>query len=67
MATNLAIDPELLACAFRVSGEPSPDAAVNLALKEFIARREHVRVTDLFGQLDRDPGYDHKAERSRKQ
>lgn len=67
MATNLAIDPELLERAFRLSGEPTPDAAVNLALKEFIARREQARVTDLFGQLDRDSGYDHKVERSRKQ
>ncbi|MBK1711969.1 type II toxin-antitoxin system VapB family antitoxin [Rubrivivax gelatinosus] len=67
MATNLAIDPELVERVFRLSGEPTPDAAVNLALKEFIARREQARVTGLFGKLDRDPGYDHKPERNRKQ
>ncbi|MBZ8140188.1 DUF2191 domain-containing protein [Rubrivivax gelatinosus] len=67
MATDLVVDPELLERAFRISGEPTPDATVNLALKEFIARREQARVTDLFGRLDRDSGYDHKAERSRKQ
>ena len=39
MATNLAIDPELLATAHRLSGQKSKKAAVTLALKEFVARR----------------------------
>ena len=40
MATNLALDQELLDRAFRVSGEPTKKAAVTRALQEFIARRE---------------------------
>ena len=39
MATNLAIDPELIERALKLSGERSKKAAVTLALKEFIARR----------------------------
>ena len=39
MATNLAIDPELLDEALKVSGERTKKAAVTLALKELIARR----------------------------
>jgi len=39
MATNLALDPELIETALRLSGERSKKAAVTLALKEFIARR----------------------------
>lgn len=66
MATNLAIDPALIDRAVAVSGEPSKKAAVTLALKEFIARREQRRIVDLLGQLDWDDSYDHKAERSRK-
>lgn len=65
MATNLALDPELLERAFAVSGEKTKKAAVTRALKEFVARREQKRLLDLFGQLDWDPGYDYKAERSR--
>lgn len=65
MATNLALDPDLLDCVVAVSGESTKKAAVTLALKEFIARREQRRVSDLFGKLEWDATYDHKAERSR--
>jgi hypothetical protein len=66
MATNLALDPDLLERAFQVSGEPSKKAAVTRALNEFIARREQKRVAELFGKLDWDASYDYKAERARK-
>ena len=66
MATNLAIDPELLERALAVSGERTKKAAVTKALKEFIARREQRRVTEVFGKLDWDPRYHYKTERSRR-
>ena len=65
MATNLAISPELLNHALRLSGEKTKTAAVTLALHEFIARREQRRLLDLFGSLEWDPDFDYKAERSR--
>lgn len=37
MATNLAIDPELLERALEVSGEKTKTAAVTVALREFLA------------------------------
>ena len=66
MSTNLALDPELLDLALEVSGEKTKKAAVTKALLEFIARRQQGRLVELFGSLDWDPGFDHKAERSRK-
>lgn len=66
MATNLALDPDLLDRAFKVSGEPTKRAAVTRALQEFIARREQRKVAELFGSLDWDTSYDYKAERSRR-
>lgn len=66
MATNLALDPALIDRAVAVSGEPSKKAAVTLALKEFIARREQARVAELLGQPEWDDSFDPKAERSRK-
>lgn len=66
MATNLAIDPELLERAVEVSGERTKKAAVTKALQEFIARREQRRVVDLMGKLEWDRSYDYKSERSRK-
>lgn len=66
MATNLAIDPDLLDRALEVSGERTKKAAVTMALQEFIARRQQKRVLDLMGKLEWDQSYDYKAERSRK-
>ncbi len=66
MATNLAIDPDLLDRALAVSGERTKKAAVTKALLEFIARREQRHVADLFGKLEWDDSYDYKAERSRR-
>ena len=65
MATNLAIDPELIERALEISGERTKKAAVTKALQEFIARREHKRLAELFGSLEWDTDYDFKAERSR--
>jgi Arc/MetJ family transcription regulator len=66
MATNLAIDPDLLERALRVSGAKSKTAAVTQALTEFIARREQARLLELFGSLAWDPDFDYKGERTRR-
>ena len=65
MATNLAIDPDLLARALEVSGERTKKAAVTLALVEFIARREQARLVELIGTVDWDEEFDYKSERTR--
>ncbi len=65
MATNLAIDPDLLERALQASGERTKKAAVTRALEEFIARREQRRIVDLAGTMDWDDAYDYKADRSR--
>ncbi len=66
MATNLAIDPDLLERAVEVSGERTKKAVVTKALQEFIARREQKRVVELMGKLEWDDSFHYKAERSRK-
>jgi len=65
MATNLALDPELIERAVRVSGEKTKKAAVTRALEEFIARRQQGKLVELFGTLEWDPQYDYKGFRSR--
>ena len=65
MATNLAIDPELLNRALAISDERTKKAVVTQALREFIARREQRRVAELMGQLEWDDSFDYKTERSR--
>jgi len=65
MATNLALAPKLLDQVLELSGEPTKKAAVTLARKEFVARREQKKIAELFGKLDWDESFDYKAERSR--
>jgi Arc/MetJ family transcription regulator len=65
MATNLALDPDLLDRVVQVSGETTKKAAVTLALREFVARREQRNVAELFGKFEWDDSFDYKSERSR--
>lgn len=66
MATNLAIDPQLIQHALDVSGARTKKEAVTAALQEFIARREQAKIVESFGTLEWDSTYDFKAERSRR-
>jgi hypothetical protein len=66
MATNLALDPDLIERAVKVSGEKTKKAAVTRALEEFIARRSQKRLVELMGKLEWDESFDYKAERSRR-
>jgi Arc/MetJ family transcription regulator len=63
MATNLAIDPELLKRAVEVGGARTKKEAVTVALQEYIARREQAKIVKSFGTLEWDPDYDYKADR----
>jgi hypothetical protein len=66
MATNLALDPDLIDRALKVSGEKTKKAAVTRALEEYIARRSQKRLIDLMGKLQWNESFDYKAERSRR-
>ncbi|HEX3673125.1 MAG TPA: type II toxin-antitoxin system VapB family antitoxin [Rhizomicrobium sp.] len=66
MATNLSIDPDLLDRALEIGGERTKKATVTKALQEFIGRRKQKRILELFGKIDWDPAYDHKAARKRR-
>ena len=66
MATNLALDPDLIERAVKVSGEKTKKAAVTRALEEFITRRSQKRLIDLMEKVAWDESFDYKAERSRR-
>jgi putative antitoxin of VapBC-like toxin-antitoxin system len=65
VATNLALDDKLIEEARRVGGHATKKDAVNAALDEYIRRRKQLGIVKLFGTIDYDPGYDHKANRRR--
>ncbi len=63
MATNLGIDDKLLVKALQISGSKTKKDTVNLALLEFIQRREKEKVIDLFNTINYDESYNYKDER----
>lgn len=66
MATNLAIDDDLLDEALKVGGQRTKKATVTQALEEYIQHRRQRDVLKLFGKVEMDPDYDYKAQRRRK-
>jgi Arc/MetJ family transcription regulator len=65
MATNLAIDDELLTEALKVGGFKTKKDTVNAALSEFVQRRKQMEIIKHFGTVDYDPRYDYKKARRR--
>ncbi len=65
MATNLAIDTELLNEARTLGQLRTKKETVNLALKEFVDRRRQLEIIEIFGTMEPDAGYDYKKGRDR--
>jgi len=65
MATNLAIDDQLLEEAQKVGGHRTKKATVTEALQEYIQRRKQAKIRELFGTIEFDPEYDYKKQRRR--
>ena len=65
MATNLDIDRAILDEAVEVGHHRTKRAAVEDALKEYIARRKQADVIKLFGTIDYETKYNYKKQRRR--
>jgi len=65
MATNLALDDNLIEEARRAGCHKTKKEAVTAALAEYVKRRKQLRILEAFGSIDFDPEYDYKAERRR--
>jgi Arc/MetJ family transcription regulator len=65
MATNLAIDDELLNEALRVGGQRTKKDTVTQALQEYVQRRKQARILELFGKVEFDAKSDYKRQRRR--
>jgi hypothetical protein len=66
MATNLALDDQLIEQARVMGGHKTKKDAVNAALAEYVQHRKQLGITKLFGQIDYYPDYDYKALRQRR-
>ncbi len=63
MATNLAIDDELIKEALLVGHQRTKKAVVNEALTEYIQRRKQIEIVKLFGKIEYEPDYQYKEQR----
>ena len=61
MATNLALDDELIEEARRIGKHVTKKEAVTAALDEYIRRRKQREIVKLFGTVEYQRGYDHKT------
>ena len=66
MATNLALDDNLIEEARVAGGHKTKKEAVTSALSEYVRHRKQLEILKLFGTIDYDPNYDYKAARKRK-
>jgi Bacterial antitoxin of type II TA system, VapB len=65
MATNLALDDQLIEEARRAGSHKSKKEAVTAALQEYVRKRQQMRILDAFGTFQVDPAYNYKSERQR--
>lgn len=60
---RLDVDKKLVREAMELGGHKTTKEAVNEALMEYVRSRRQRQILSLFGQIEYDPQYDHKAER----
>jgi Arc/MetJ family transcription regulator len=66
MATNLAIDDNLLEEALLVGKHATKKAVVNEALVEYVQRRKQAEIINLFHEIEYDADYDYKDQRKKR-
>lgn len=65
MATNLALDDNLIIQAQKIGRHRSKKEAVTIALKDYISRKKQRKIVELFGRIDFDEKYNYKKARMR--
>ena len=63
MATNLAIDDQLIEDARLIGSHRTKKAVVTEALIEYIQRRKQVEIINLFGTIEYESDYNYKEQR----
>ena len=65
MATNLALDDELITLAQKIGRHKTKKEAVTAALKEYITLKKQFEIVDVFGTIDFDKNFNYKKARKR--
>jgi len=65
MATNLAIDDQLILKALKIGSHKTKKETVTVALTEYVARKKQAKIINMFGKVEFDEKYDYKKARKR--
>jgi Arc/MetJ family transcription regulator len=65
MATNLALDDQLIEQAVKIGKHKTKREAVTTALQEYVKSKKRIGILDMFGKVDFRPDWDHKTARRR--
>jgi Arc/MetJ family transcription regulator len=63
VATNLAIDDQLIGEARRMGNHATDEEAVAAALHQYVRWRKQLLILEHFGTIDFDPDHDYKEMR----
>jgi hypothetical protein len=66
MATNLALDDQLIEEARLLGGHRTKREVVTQALLDYVQKKKQIQVLSSFGTIDFDPAYDAAAQRKLK-
>ncbi|MCK5457244.1 MAG: type II toxin-antitoxin system VapB family antitoxin [Melioribacteraceae bacterium] len=64
MATNLAIDDDLIKEAVKLSDFKTKKAAVTEALEEYVNRKKQLKLKEVFNTIVYEKSYDYKKQRN---
>lgn len=65
MTINLPIDEALIQEALALSNQQNERDVVEQALREYVQRRQQMKILDLFGTIDYDDDYNYKQQRKK--
>lgn len=65
MTTILQIDDALIQEALVLGNHQTKRAVVEEALREYVQRRQQIKIIELFGTIDYDEDYDYKQQRQK--
>jgi Bacterial antitoxin of type II TA system, VapB len=63
MPRSLNLDETLIQEAMAIDNNADLETVIEVALREYVQRRQRLKIVDLFGTIDYDDTYDYKAQR----
>jgi Bacterial antitoxin of type II TA system, VapB len=63
MPRSLNLDETLIQEAMAIDNNADLETVIEMALREYVQRRQRLKIVDLFGTIDYDDTYDYKAQR----